>query len=100
MPMMQLISQFVELEKELQEAVRVNDGERIQDVDMQIELRFTQVLDYDPVDAYERLEKCKFLIERLCPADNRHGIDQLICNKIIELVSLEDVVSLTKATAK
>lgn len=100
MSMMQLISQFVELEKELHEAVRVNDGQRIGDVDTQIELCFVQVLNCEPVNAYERQEKCTFLIERLCPADNRHGIDQLICSKILELVSVEDDVAFPKSTAK
>lgn len=100
MSLTQLTLRFIELEKELQEAVRVNDGDRIRDVDMQIELCFAQVLDCEPADAYERQEKCAFLVERLCPAENRQGIDQLICSKILELVSCDETVELAKATAK
>lgn len=100
MPLMQLTSRFNELETELKEAVRVNDEQRIRDVDAQIESCFAQVLDCEPADAFERQEKCIFLIERLCPADSRQGIDQLICDKILALVTLDENIKLKKATAK
>lgn len=97
---MQLTSRFFELEKELHEAIRVNDDQRIRDADLQIELCFSQVLDCEPVNDCERQEKCAFLIERLCPAENRQGMDQLICDKILEIVSVDSSVKLQKATAK
>lgn len=97
---MQLTSRFIELEKELHEAVRVNDGDRIHDVDMQIELCFAQVLECEPASPLERQEKCAFLIERLCPSNNRQGIDKLICSKIMELVSVDESVGLPKVRAK
>lgn len=100
MSLMQLTSRFVALEKELHEAVRLNDDQRIRDVDTQIELCFTQVLDCEPAGAHERQAKCVFLIDRLCPADNRQGIEQLICDKILELVSADESPKLQKATAK
>ncbi|MEM8540266.1 MAG: hypothetical protein AAGF25_04850 [Pseudomonadota bacterium] len=100
MSLMQLTLRFIELEKELHEAIRVNDGDRIRDIDMQIELCFAQVLECEPANAQERQEKCAFLMERLCPIDSRHGIQKLICNKILELVSNDEGTGYPKARAK
>jgi len=95
-----VISQFIELEKELQEAVQSNDGHRIRDIDIEIADCFTQVLEFEPADAYERQEKCVFLLGRLCPLEDRHGIDEAVCNKIVALVSLDESIGFAKIRSK
>lgn len=100
MSLMQLVSRFTELEKELQEAVRVNDIQRIGELDAQIAECFEQILDHAPADAFERKEKCSFLIEQLSPSSNRQGIEDAICNKILELVSNSQDQELAKVRSK
>ena len=83
----QLASRFIELEEELGKAVRDNDGQRIRDLDQEIEQCFAQLLALEPSDKSERVEQCAFFVERLRPTADRHGIEETICNKILEIVA-------------
>ena len=83
----QLALRFAELEKELGRAVRDNNGERIRQLDVEIEDCFSELLAMEPESKPERLEQCSFFIERLRPSSDRHGIEETICQKILDIVA-------------
>lgn len=82
-----LIIDFNKLKESIAVAAHSEDRVLLRSLDSDIQNLFEKILTHVPATRQQRILHCEFLLEHLHPVENRQGVSQLICDKILELVS-------------
>lgn len=82
-----LIIDFTKLNDSIAAAAQNEDEALLHSLDSEILDLFNEILAYSPKTKKQRVTQCSFLLEHLIPVDSRQGTSEIICDRILQLIS-------------